>query len=92
MTDDPHFLLLYTYVDDMVDRRGPHRQAHLDRIQAEQAAGRVVMAGALGTPPTGGAMVWHGVTRDDIEQFAAGDPYVAAGLVTEQRIEPWTLV
>lgn len=92
MTDHPHYLLLYTYVDDMVDRRGPYRQAHLDRIQAEKTAGRVVMAGALGSPPTGGAMVWHGVTLDDIEQFAAADPYVKAGLVTDRRIEPWTLV
>jgi uncharacterized protein YciI len=92
MTDDAHFLLLYTYVDDIVDRRGPYREAHLERIRAEKAAGRVVMAGALGTPPNGGAIVWHGVTPEDIEQFAAADPYVEAGLVSERRIEPWTLV
>lgn len=92
MTDDPHYLLLYTYVDDIVDRRGPYREAHLERIRAEKAAGRVVMAGALGTPPNGGAIVWHGVTPKDIETFAAGDPYVEAGLVTARRTEPWTLV
>jgi uncharacterized protein YciI len=92
MSDADTYLLLYTYVDDMPDRRGPYRDAHLERIRAEKAAGRVVMAGALGSPPTGGAIVWQGVSREEIERFTAADPYVAAGLVTSQRIEPWTLV
>ncbi len=48
--DDVHHLLLYEYVQDMAHRRGPFREAHLERIRAEQAAGRVVMAGALGDP------------------------------------------
>lgn len=92
MADGDTYLLLYTYVEDMAERRGPHREAHLERIRAEQAAGRIIMAGALGQPPTGGAIVWRGVAREDIERFTAGDPYVEAGLVTAQRIEPWTLV
>jgi uncharacterized protein YciI len=92
MADDDTYLLLYTYVEDMADRRGPHREGHLARIRSEQEAGRILMAGAVGTPPTGGAIVWRGVTREDIERFTAADPYVEAGLVTEQRIEPWTLV
>lgn len=85
-------LLLYTYVADIVDRRGPYREAHLERIRVEKDAGRVVMAGALGDPPSAGAIVFQGVDREDVERFAAADPYVEAGLVTEQRIEPWTLV
>ena len=86
------YLLLYTYVGDILDRRGPYREAHLERIRAEKDAGRVVMAGALGNPPSGGAIVFAGVTPADVERFAAADPYVRAGLVTERRIEPWTLV
>lgn len=89
---DAHHLLLYTYVDDMADRRGPHRDAHLQRIYAERDAGRVVMAGALGSPPTAGAIAWRGVTPEQIEEWVAGDPYVEAGLVTAHRIEPWNLV
>lgn len=92
MTDNATHLLLYTYVADIIDRRGPYREAHLKRIRAEQDAGRVVMAGALGNPPSAGAIVFQGVAREHVERFAAADPYVEAGLVTEQRIEPWTLV
>ncbi|MGA2013199.1 MAG: YciI family protein [Solirubrobacteraceae bacterium] len=90
--NEAYHLLLYTYVEDMVDRRGPYREAHLQRIQSEKHAGRIVMAGALGTPPTGGAMVWRGASEQDIRQFAEADPYAGAGLITEVRVEPWNLV
>jgi uncharacterized protein YciI len=89
---DVHHLLLYSYVDDMVDRRGPYRDGHLERIRAEREAGRIVMAGALGVPPTGGAMVWLGVEPEQIEAFVASDPYVEAGLVISWRVERWNLV
>lgn len=92
MSDDDTFLLLYTYVGDIAQRRGPYREAHLERIRAERDAGRVVMAGALGDPPTGGAIAFQGVAADHVERFAAADPYVEAGLVSERRIERWTLV
>jgi hypothetical protein len=92
MTDDDTYLLVYTYVEDMADRRGPYRDAHLAAIRAERDAGHIIMAGALGTPPTGGAIVWRGVTPEDIEAFTAADPYVVNGLVTAQRIERWNLV
>jgi uncharacterized protein YciI len=90
--DDQHQLLLYEYVADMADRRGPYREAHLERIRAEQAAGRVVMAGALGNPPSGGAIVFKGVEPAEIENFVHADPYFEAGLVTSYRVEPWNLV
>ncbi len=92
MADDETYLLLYTYVDDMAERRGPYRDAHLEAIRAERAAGHITLAGALGAPPTGGAIVWTGVTPEDIERFTDADPYVVNGLVTSRRIERWNLV
>jgi uncharacterized protein YciI len=92
MSDEDTYLLLYTYVDDMADRRGPYREAHLAAIRAERAAGRITLAGALGTSPSGGAIVFTGVTPDDVEAFTAADPYVVNGLVTSQRIERWNLI
>ncbi|HEY2438620.1 MAG TPA: YciI family protein [Solirubrobacteraceae bacterium] len=92
MSDAETYLLLYTYVEDMTDRRAPYREAHLERIRAEKDAGRILMAGALGSPPTGAAIVWRGVSPEEIEGFTAADPYVEAGLVTAQRIERWAIV
>ena len=89
---DSHHLLLYEYVEDILERRGPHREGHLGRIQAEKEAGRVTLAGALGNPPRGAAIVFRGVDQDAIEAFVSEDPYVQAGLVRSWRIEPWNLV
>jgi uncharacterized protein YciI len=90
--EQAHQLLLYQYVEDMGERRGPYRQAHLERIKAQRDAGNLVMAGALGSPPSGGALVFKGVEREAIEKFVQADPYFEAGLVTSFRIEPWNLV
>ncbi len=91
-SDDVHILLAYEYAPDMIERRGPFREAHLERIRAEQAAGTVVMAGALGDAPIGAAIVFRGVTREHVEAFVAADPYVDGELVTSWRAERWNLV
>ncbi len=87
-----HSILFYDYVPDIADHRGPHREAHLERIAAERAAGRLVMAGALGDPPHGAAIVFRDTAPEQIEAFVEADPYVQAGLVTAHRIERWSVV
>jgi uncharacterized protein YciI len=87
-----HHILFYDYVENMAERREPYRDAHLKRITAEREAGRITMAGALGDPPHGAAIVFRDVPPEEIESFAAVDPYVEAGLVTARRIERWNLV
>jgi uncharacterized protein YciI len=85
-------VLFYDYVEDILDRRGPHREGHLERIRAAKERGEVVMAGALGDPAHAAVIVFQETEADEIEAFAQGDPYVQAGLVRDWRIEPWTLV
>jgi len=92
MATGPHLILFYDYVPDIVERRPAHREAHLARIGEAVDAGRIVMAGALGDPPTGAAIVFAGVGADVVEAFADSDPYVLNGLVTARRVVPWTVV
>jgi uncharacterized protein YciI len=84
-------ILFYAYVDDVLERRGPYREAHLARIRAARDRGEVTLAGALGDPPHGAAIVFQ-VGPEHIEAFAREDPYVQAGLVADWRIEPWRQV
>jgi uncharacterized protein YciI len=83
-------VLFYEYGDDIVERRGPHRAAHLELIQAYHADGRLTEAGAYGDPPQGGLLIF--TTAEAAEAFAGEDPYVANGLVKRRRVEPWTVV
>jgi uncharacterized protein YciI len=85
-------ILFYDYVENMLERRVPHREQHMAAIGAEREAGRIVMAGPLGDPPHGAAIVFRGVDPDAIEEFVVSDPYVKAGLVTSWRVELWQVV
>ena len=80
-------LLHYDYVENIVERRAPHRPAHLELIRKWVDDGRVVAGGATGDPPTGALIVFR--ESGDPEEFAGADPYVREGLVTAWRVESW---
>jgi uncharacterized protein len=90
--DDKHRILFYEYVEDIVERRAPYREAHLAHIRERRERGDLLMAGALGDPPHGAAFVFRGADPASIEDFVQGDPYVQAELVSGWRMEPWNLV
>jgi uncharacterized protein len=85
-------ILFYDYVPDLVERRAPHREGHLDLIRRWHEEGRLAMAGAVGDPPHGGVIVLRIGDPSEAEEFTSADPYVAAGLVERWRVEPWTVV
>jgi uncharacterized protein len=91
MQTGAYHVLFYDYVPDILERREPHRDAHLARLREWAADGRMVAAGALGDPPTGAAIVFRVDDPGQIEDYLRGDPYVVAGLVADWRIEPWSL-
>ncbi len=86
------YVLFYKYVADIVERRGPYRAQHLQRIEALRAADRLIVAGAVGDPVCGGVIGFKGLPREEVEAWADADPYTTAGLVLERRVEPWRLV
>jgi uncharacterized protein len=80
-------LLHYDYVEGIVEKRAPHRPAHLEIVGKWVEDGRVVAGGAVGDPPTGALIVFR--ESGDPEAFVEVDPYVQQGLVTGWRVEPW---
>jgi uncharacterized protein YciI len=87
-----HHILFYDYVEDVLERRAPHREAHLALARAWKDEGRLVMAGLLGDPPIGGVFVFRVDDPATIDEYVAADSYVAAGIVTGWRVEPWNVV
>lgn len=82
--------LHYTYVDGMLEKRAPHREAHLAHVAAWRSSG-LVLGGALGDPPTGAFFAFDAEPAE-VENFVSSDPYVAAELVPEYRVEPYAVV
>jgi uncharacterized protein len=89
---DPHQIMFYVYVDDILERRPPYREAHVAKIAEGKASGAVVMAGPLNDPPTGAVIVFKGDDPAVAEEFANADPYVQAGLVTDWHVDLWNVV
>ena len=84
-------LLFYDYVEDVLERRAPHREAHLAHVESWTRQGTIMMAGALGDPPHGALFVFE-TDEAAIKEFVQTDPYIEAGLVEAHRVESWTVV
>jgi hypothetical protein len=87
-----HFLLFYEFVPDYLERRAPLRNEHLKLAWEAQARGELVLAGAYSDPADGSAALFKAETAETVERFAAGDPYVRAGLVKRWHVRKWTTV
>lgn len=87
-----HWLLFYDYVDDMLERRAPFRDAHLALARQAHENGSLLLAGALVEPLDGAVFVFDAEDRAVVEDFVRDDPYVKEGLVTASRIRQWNVV
>jgi uncharacterized protein len=87
-----HFLLFYEFVPDYLARRAAHRDKHLQLAWKSQQRGELILAGALADPVDGAVLMFSCASRSIPEQFAASDPYVAAGLVTRWKVREWSTV
>jgi uncharacterized protein len=87
-----HYLLFYDYVPDIIERRGPHRAAHIAHARAAEGRGELILAGALANPLDGGVLLFRGDSPTAAETFAQVDPYVVNGLVARWRVREWTTV
>lgn len=87
-----YFLLFYDYVENVVERRVPYREAHLTLVREYVDRGELVLGGAFTDPVDGAALVFKTEDRTNVEEFVQKDPYVVNGLVTGWRIRGWTVV
>jgi uncharacterized protein YciI len=86
------FAVLATYVTDAVNRRAPHRAAHLEYARALVDRGVLLMAGAFADPVDGALLIYRATSREEVERIVADDPYVKAGLWPSVTIREWTVV
>jgi uncharacterized protein len=87
-----HFLLIYDYIPEILERRGPFRSEHLRLAWDAHARGELVLAGALADPVDGAVFLFKCDDEQPVRKFAELDPYVLHGLVTAWRVRKWTTV
>lgn len=86
---------------DSMDKRSTARSAHLERLHALQAEGRLVLAGpfpAIDSPDPGPAgfsgslIVAEFPSLEEAKTWAQTDPYVAAGVYAAVDVLPFKKV
>jgi uncharacterized protein YciI len=87
-----HFLLMYDYVPDILELRGPFRQEHLRLAWEAHDRGELLIGGAFADPVDGALLLFDTENSNTVKSFAENDPYVKNGLVTDWRVRAWTTV
>mmetsp|Transcript_77767 Transcript_77767/g.210254 ORF Transcript_77767/g.210254 Transcript_77767/m.210254 type:complete len:131 (+) Transcript_77767:72-464(+) len=80
--------LRYTYIEGMLEKRGPYRAEHIKKAKELEDDGLVFMAGAFNEPCDGAIFFFNAerITKEEILAFAKADPYVVNGLVTKHDV------
>lgn len=88
-----HFLLIYDYAPDYLEKRAAHRAVHLELARASAARDELQLGGAVpNDEPPFGLLLFKGETPAVAEEFARTDPYVTGGVVTGWRVREWVTV
>ncbi|MBE9177627.1 YciI family protein [Oculatella sp. LEGE 06141] len=84
----PKYVMWGSYCEDVLEKRAPHRQAHLDRLAALKQAGTLITLG-----PTQDLTQVFGVYEAEdetaVRRFVEDDPYWQYGIWTEYSIKEW---
>jgi len=87
-----HFLLIYTYIPEIMERRGAFRAEHLALARQYQDRNELLLGGVLTEPVDTGLLLFQGDGPEAAEAFAKADPYVKNGLVTRWQVRQWVTV
>lgn len=87
-----HFLLIYHYAPDYIDRRAEFRPMHLALAAKASDAGDLILGGALTEPFDTGLLLFHSIDKSTADAFAQSDPYVINGLVERYEVRHWITV
>lgn len=85
------FHLSYSYVEGILDKRGPYRQDHLALIKQNTENKKILVVGLTSSPPDGAVFIWQNTSQQEVEEFAKNDPYVINGLVSNWEVKPFTI-
>lgn len=95
------YMICATDVANSLDKRLAARPAHLERLNALKAEGRLIMAGpfpAVDSPDpgpagfTGSLVVAEFDSLEDAQAWADSDPYIDAGVYDSVIVKPYKKV
>ena len=84
----PKYILWGSYCQDVLEKRAPYRQAHLDGLAKQKQSGVLMTIG-----PTKDVSKVFGIyeaeSEAEIRQLVEADPYWQNGIWTEYEVKEW---
>lgn len=84
----PKYIMWGTYCEDVIEKRTPYRQAHLDGLVAQKETGMLITIG-----PTKDLTKVFGIYEAEdeatVRQVVEADPYWQNGIWTEYSVKEW---
>ena len=84
----PKYVMWGTYCEDVLEKRTPHRQAHLDGLAAQKAAGVLITIGPT-KDLTKVFALYEAEDAATVRQLVEADPYWQNGIWTEYDVKEW---
>jgi len=84
----PKYVLWGKYCTDVLEKRAPYRQAHLDRLAELKATGALITIGPT-QDLTRVFGVYEAADEATARQLVEADPYWQNGIWTEYEIMEW---
>ena len=84
----PKYVLWGSYCLDVLEKRAPYRQAHLDRLAELKAAGSLITIGPT-KDLTRVFAVYEAIDEAAARQLVEADPYWQNGIWTEYEVLEW---
>ncbi|MCU0525347.1 MAG: YciI family protein [Elainella sp. Prado103] len=84
----PKYVLWGSYCDDVLEKRAPYRQAHLDRLAQLKAAGSLITLGPT-QDLTQVFGVYEAADESTVRQLIEDDPYWQHGIWTGYEVKEW---
>jgi uncharacterized protein len=82
------YVMWGSYCPDVLEKRTPHRQAHLDGLHQQKADGILVTIGPT-QDLTKVFAIYEAPSFDAVKALVEGDPYWQHGIWTEYEIKEW---
>lgn len=86
------FAVFTYFVENVAEKRAPHREAHLAHLRALHASGTLLLGGALLDPMDAGLLILRAESKEEIEKILASDAYAQNGIWTKIVVREWNVV
>ncbi|MBD2288684.1 MAG: hypothetical protein EWV41_05220 [Microcystis wesenbergii Mw_MB_S_20031200_S109] len=84
----PKFVVWGSYCENVLEKRAPYRQAHLEGLNQQKERGILITIGPTADLSQVFA-IYQAVSESEVRELIEADPYWQNGIWTEYQVKEW---